>query len=107
MWSAVLEVLTNIYNDGVFKKQRAQVLGLSDKMGSYEFVFIAHLMKEILGLTAELSFFLQQKDQNIVAAVGLIDMTKRQFQQLSDHGWENLVEDVNSFCDKHDISIIK
>ncbi|KAL6517883.1 hypothetical protein OROMI_033584 [Orobanche minor] len=50
MWSSVIEVLHNIYEDGHDSKSKG-IVGLIDKMETYEFVFIAHLMKLVLGLT--------------------------------------------------------
>ena len=80
-------------------------MGLVDKMKSYEFVFIAHLMNVILGLTSKLSYFLQQKVQNIVATIGLIVTTKIKLQELRDNGWEDLLEEVDTFCSTNGISI--
>jgi hypothetical protein len=107
MWSSVVEVLQNIYEDGQESKSKGIVVGLIDKMETYEFVFIAHLMKVVLGLTNCLSQFLQQKDQNIVEAMSLVATTKRQLQDFRDNGWDNLLVDVNNFCSdsEHVISI--
>ncbi|KAL6520368.1 hypothetical protein OROMI_032548 [Orobanche minor] len=105
MWSSVIEVLHNIYEDGHDSKSIGIVVGLIDKMEIYEFVFIAHLMKLVLGLTNSLSQFLQQKDQNIVNAMSLVVTTKRQLQDLRDNGWDDLLQDVNSFCSENGISI--
>ncbi|KAL6547893.1 hypothetical protein OROHE_009598 [Orobanche hederae] len=105
MWSSVIEVLHNIYEDGHDSKSKGIVVGLIDKMETYEFVFIAHLMKLVLGLTNSLSQFLQQKDQNIVNAMSLVVTTKRQLQDLRDNGWDDLLQDVNSFCSENGISI--
>ncbi|KAL6497107.1 hypothetical protein OROGR_029036 [Orobanche gracilis] len=105
MWSSVIEVLHNIYEDGHDFKSKGIVVGLIDKMETYEFVFIAHLMKLVLGLTDSLSQFLQQKDQNIVNAMSLVVTTKRQLQDLRDNGWDDLLQDVNSFCSENGISI--
>ncbi|KAL6520369.1 hypothetical protein OROMI_032549 [Orobanche minor] len=105
MWSSVIEVLHNIYEDGHDSKSKGIVVGLIDKMETYEFVFIAHLMKLVLGLTNSLSQFLQQKDQNIVNVMSLVVTTKRQLQDLRDNGWDDLLQDVNSFCSENGISI--
>ena len=51
--------------------------GISKTLGmgmvSYNFVFILHLMIELLGTTNDLSTILQLGDQNIVQAIFLID----------------------------------
>ena len=77
MWSSTIHVLENIYDDGTEEKIRCRAVSLVDKMENYEFVFIAHLMKLVLGLTNGLSQFMKRK-QNIVEAVSLVQNTKRQ-----------------------------
>ncbi|KAH7665581.1 Ribonuclease H-like protein [Dioscorea alata] len=54
------------------REQRGMASGLIQRMESFEFIFILHLMIKVLGLTNDLSNALQQKDQNIVNAMGLI-----------------------------------
>ncbi|XP_042387908.1 uncharacterized protein LOC121980001 [Zingiber officinale] len=55
---------------------RGVAKSLIQKMENYEFVFMLHLMKMILGMTHELSLVLQQKDQNIVQTISLIESVK-------------------------------
>ncbi|XP_042396589.1 uncharacterized protein LOC121986707 [Zingiber officinale] len=74
-------------------------------MESYEFVFVMHLMKSLLGITNELSLALQQKDQNIVLAVSLIKTMKVRLQKLREEGWENFLDVVNKFCSNHMILV--
>ncbi|XP_039140543.1 uncharacterized protein LOC120277767 [Dioscorea cayenensis subsp. rotundata] len=69
-------------------------------MESFEFVFVLHLMMKVLGITNELSNALQQKDQNIVNAMALIDTVKDHIQDLRDNRWNELLEEVRSFCDR-------
>lgn len=45
-------------------------------MERFEFIFILQLMMKVMGITNESSNALQQKDQNIVNAMALIDTTK-------------------------------
>ncbi|XP_042415423.1 zinc finger MYM-type protein 1-like [Zingiber officinale] len=68
-WTSVLQVLENVYDDGINDDNSSIATSLIDKMESYEFVFVMHLMKSLLGITNELSLTLQQKNQNIVLAV--------------------------------------
>jgi hypothetical protein len=42
-------------------------------MQSFEFIFILHLMKNVLGVTHELSQALQKTDQDIVNAMKLVN----------------------------------
>ena len=44
-----------------------------------------HLMKNILGITNELSIVLQKKNQNIVNAITLINMFKQRLQLMRDN----------------------
>ena len=55
MWSSVLEVLEHIKDDGTLSEQRSLAMGLMDKMESFEFVFTMHLLRNIMGITNELS----------------------------------------------------
>ena len=51
-------------------------------MTSFEFVFILHLMKELLGFTDDLSQALQRKSQDILNAMHLVSLTKNFFKNL-------------------------
>jgi hypothetical protein len=62
-------------------------------------------MKEVLGITNELSLALQRKDQDIENAMSLIKVAKDRLQAMRDDGWSCLFEEVSSFCMKHDINI--
>ena len=62
-------------------------------------------MRDVLGITNELSQHLQQKDQNIRAAIHLIQTVKERLQEVRHDGWDELVEEINSFCLKNDITV--
>ena len=64
------------------------------------FVFILHLMIELLSITDNLSRALQRKDQDIVEAVHLIMDVKERLQDTRDNGWEPLFKRVKSFVIK-------
>jgi hypothetical protein len=72
---------------------------------SFDFVFILHLMKEIMAITDVLCQALQSKSLDILNAVHLLSSTKSLLQELRDHGWEALLEKVKLFCTKHEIEI--
>ncbi|XP_042386946.1 uncharacterized protein LOC121978711 [Zingiber officinale] len=72
----IVSVLENVYDDNTNDDNNGITASLIDKMESYEFVFVMHLMKSLLGITNELSLALQQKDQNIVLAISLIKTMK-------------------------------
>ena len=67
-------------------------------MLSFEFVFIAHLMLNLLVITKALSAALQQNTQNICNAVALITAVKDDLKQYREDGWENLLGIVTTFC---------
>ncbi|KAH7668712.1 Ribonuclease H-like protein [Dioscorea alata] len=85
MWESVLEVLENVCNDGNVTEQRGMASGLIQRMESFEFIFILHLMIKVLGLTNDLSNALQH--QNIINAMGLIVTVKELMQDLRENGW--------------------
>jgi hypothetical protein len=47
-----------------------------------------------LGITNDLSQCLQRKDQNIVQAIGLISIALEKINDLRQHGWDELFEEV-------------
>ncbi|XP_042414977.1 zinc finger MYM-type protein 1-like [Zingiber officinale] len=105
MWSSVIEVLQNLIDDGD-RSSKGLSRTLVERMERYEFVFILLLMKRILAITNHLSTVLQEKDQNIVNVIRLINNVKCKLQKLRDSGWDILLEDVKKFCNTHSIEII-
>ncbi|CAL5397421.1 unnamed protein product [Camellia sinensis] len=59
MFSATCAVLRNIINDGSKLNQRAEADGVYDSITSFEFVFILHLMRDIMEITDDLCQALQ------------------------------------------------
>jgi hypothetical protein len=86
-------------------KARSDANGLSILMASYDFALTLHLMKNVLGISHELSQALQKKDQDILNAMNLVNITKERLQTLRDDGWQPLLEEVTLFCNKHEIKI--
>ncbi|XP_074283230.1 uncharacterized protein LOC141607779 [Silene latifolia] len=62
-------------------------------------------MVTIFGVTNELNLALQKKEQDIVNAVKLVDVTKNSLQRIRDDGWDAHMEKVSAFCLKHGIDI--
>ncbi|XP_042467270.1 zinc finger MYM-type protein 1-like [Zingiber officinale] len=106
MWSSVIEVLGNVYDDASYSANKGVAAGLIEKMESYQFVFVLHLMKYILGITNELSLSLQQGDQNIVQAMSLVRSVKCRLQDFREDGWQIILEQVNTFCELNMIPIL-
>eukprot|EP00258_Populus_trichocarpa_P046712 XP_024462731.1 zinc finger MYM-type protein 1 [Populus trichocarpa] len=72
---------------------------------SFDFAFILHIMKNVMGITDVLCQALQQKSQDILNAMHLVTTTKTLIQKLRDDGWETLLEEVTSFCKHQDIEV--
>ncbi|PIA48741.1 hypothetical protein AQUCO_01400955v1 [Aquilegia coerulea] len=94
IFSSVVEVLDEMMEESSSsdKKEEAQVL--LDLMHSFEFCFILHLMRNLLGITNDLSKALQQKDQDIVNALALVKVCKERLQQMREGGWIHYFIDV-------------
>ncbi|CAN6235046.1 unnamed protein product [Urochloa humidicola] len=105
MWEAILEVLEIVKKDSVKPTCNGGAFGLIGKMETFDFVFIMHLMIELLSITDSLSKALQRKDQDIVEAMNLIMDVKDRLQDMRDNGWEPLFKRVKLFCDKHEIEV--
>ncbi|XP_027174709.1 uncharacterized protein LOC113774364 [Coffea eugenioides] len=106
MWASVIGILGNIQDDATTSDNRGMARGLIDRMNDYEFVFALHLMKYLLGITNDLSLVLQQRDQNIVQAMSLIDTMKSQLQDFREEGWQIILDEVNNFCELNMIPVI-
>ena len=74
MFSSIGDVLEIITDDGSNSEQRCEANNLLELMNSFTFVFCLHLMRDVLGITNELSQALQRKDQDIVNAMKLVEL---------------------------------
>ncbi|XP_020695550.1 zinc finger MYM-type protein 1-like [Dendrobium catenatum] len=105
MFSSVVDVLEIILEDGISSKKRGEAFALLDSMQSFDFCFCLHLMKDILGITAELSDALQRKDQDVVNAMSLVQISKIRLQDMRDNKWDDFIQKVSLFCVEHKIII--
>lgn len=62
-------------------------------------------MKTLLGITNDLSQALQRKEQDIVNAMNLVGICKKQLHDLRDNGWDSMLKQATLFCKKHDIDV--
>ncbi|XP_021801279.1 zinc finger protein 862-like [Prunus avium] len=106
MFSAICIVLINIIDNGTTYSQRGDADAAYEAMTSYEFVFILHLMKELMEITNDLCQALQCQSQDIINAMNLVSSTKALIQELRDDGWDSLLTKVNSFCEARNIDIV-
>ncbi|XP_074327073.1 uncharacterized protein LOC141665016 [Apium graveolens] len=105
MYGATRSVLIDVAAQGTTFSQRDDALIAIKMLMSYEFVFILHVVKEIMVITDLLCRALQQKSQDILNAMHLVSITKMLIQKLRSDGWESLLENVRLFCERHTILI--
>ncbi|XP_033510281.2 uncharacterized protein [Nicotiana tomentosiformis] len=84
---------------------RLQAEAFLSKINAFDFVFLLHLMLKVLMMSNELSKALQKKEQDIVNAMVFLDLTKERLQVMREDGWVSLMDEVSSFCAKHDIVV--
>ncbi|KAJ4758267.1 zinc finger MYM-type-like protein [Rhynchospora pubera] len=107
LFDATVSVLRNLVSDGSLSyNARGDAGGCLKKLLSFDFVFIMHLMIEIMAITDDLCHALQQKSLDILNAIDLVSTTKMLIQRLRDDGWELLLEKVNAFCLKHEVELL-
>lgn len=92
------EIVENLQLNGDNHPIHSEVKSAYDAMTSFEFVFILHLLNEIMGTTDILWQALQQKSQDIVNAMQLVITTKKLLQRLRVSGWNSFFQKVQSFC---------
>ncbi|XP_071712423.1 uncharacterized protein [Rutidosis leptorrhynchoides] len=107
MYPSIIKVLEYVKEEGTNGSSQNQAHGLLKYLKSFDFVFYLHLMLRILGFTNILSQALQRKDQDILEAVSLVESTKERLQDLRITGFEQLLKKISSFCEKHDIEMLK
>ncbi|XP_039811811.1 uncharacterized protein LOC120674744 [Panicum virgatum] len=103
LFSEIIEVLQYVEKEVPNDAKRRQARGLLDYLKDFDFVFHLHLIMLILGHANCLSLSLQRKDKHILEAMLEVKLTKQKFQQIRDNGWDSLLQDVQSFCEKHGI----
>ncbi|XP_062099903.1 uncharacterized protein LOC133805761 [Humulus lupulus] len=97
MFSSIIDVLEEIKNDRLNSEQKYEASIMLQMVQTYDFVCSLHLVKNILGITNELSRVLQKGDQDIVNTMDLVKICKKQLQMMRDNGWDSLVEEVSNF----------
>ena len=107
MWRALVEVLKIVESEGSTNAQRAEACRLLDAMDTHRFVFILHMMIDLMGITNDLSQALQRKDQDIVNAMDLVFVAKQRLQITRETKFDSLWANVTAFCEQHDIEVPK
>jgi hypothetical protein len=103
MFPTIVEVLKVVEKDDKDWKNRDQASNLLVYFQSFDFAFYLHLMLTTLTATNTLPLALQHKDQDIVNAIGCVKSTRIHLDDLRRDGWEKLLDEVNEFCDLHEI----
>ncbi|XP_031275229.1 zinc finger MYM-type protein 1-like [Pistacia vera] len=102
LFSSVVEVLEDLTENS---DNRVEASDLVDYMTSFDFAFNLHMMKNISGITFELSQALQRKDQDIINAMSLVHLSKRRLLLIRNNGWDNLFDEVSHFYIAHNIDV--
>nr|XP_016443546.1 PREDICTED: uncharacterized protein LOC107768895 [Nicotiana tabacum] len=107
IFSSIVNVLNDMQQDSLLSLDRFAPKNLLGNIQEFEFVFLLHLFFKMLLFTNELNKALQKKDQDIVNAMRLLDLAKIRLQTMRESELEFLMNEVYSFCGKHDIMIPK
>ncbi|GJR80126.1 zinc finger MYM-type protein 1-like protein [Tanacetum coccineum] len=105
MFNPTRLVLQSIIEDGSCASQRGEADASYTYLKSFEFIFILHLMKEVMRRTNILSQALQKKKQDIGNAIELISATKKSLNDFRNNGWNSFFQQVILFCEKHEIDM--
>jgi hypothetical protein len=106
MFGPTVAVLQSVATDrSVSKYSRGDAVGALKIIKSFDFVFILHLMEKIMKITDVLCQTLQRKSIDILNALDSVSNTKVLLGKLKEDGWESLLEEVQSFCLKHEIEV--
>ncbi|KAK9705640.1 hypothetical protein RND81_07G072500 [Saponaria officinalis] len=83
LYDIIIKVLEVVSKDAKSVDDRAKAEIEIDHLESFEFVFMLHLMKVVYGYTNNLCDALQRKDQDIVNAIAITDLTKEHLNKLA------------------------
>ena len=105
MYPSLFNLLEYVENHGTLSDQRSDANDLLDVIQCFEFGFLLYLMKNVLGITNELSQDFYRKDRDLMNAMDLVKAAKFRFQNLREYGLEPLLEETYEFCNKNLITI--
>ncbi|XP_020982421.1 uncharacterized protein LOC107458849 [Arachis duranensis] len=104
MFDATCEVLEKSSKEGNFST-RGDASVDYDAITSFEFVFVLHLMRNILEVSHYLCQALQRKNQDILNVLTLVSTTKTLIQRMRESSWEAFIKEVILFCEKHEVEV--
>ncbi|XP_058783381.1 uncharacterized protein LOC131658059 [Vicia villosa] len=102
LFTPIIEVFEDLKSDSHSKGEPKSLLLV---MQALSFVFMLHLMVEILSLKNNFSQSLQKGDQYILHAMELVPICKKKLQEFRDDGWETLYEQVVASCGNVEIYV--
>ncbi|KAK4280334.1 hypothetical protein QN277_011970 [Acacia crassicarpa] len=105
LFSPIISLMNFIEDEPKNETARSDAGSILYAMEDFEFAFLLHLMKLILGISYELSQALQRKDQDLLNAIGLVKVVKYRLQEVRDNGFDELLQETNIFANKYDIDI--
>ncbi|KAK9668387.1 hypothetical protein RND81_13G056700 [Saponaria officinalis] len=85
MYPTIIEFLEKIGSSSKCVDDRAKAQIAIDHLESFEFIFI--------------------RDQDIVNAMTIVDLTKDHLQIMRDDGWNNFLDTACNFCVKHKVEV--
>lgn len=107
MFDVTRAVLKGIMDDTTrnTRTQRGDASIAYSYLKSFEFVFVLHMMKNVMQKTDALCQGLQKKSQDILNAMDLVSATKVSLNNFRNNGWDSLIEEVIFFCQRHEIEM--
>ncbi|XP_073138886.1 uncharacterized protein [Henckelia pumila] len=105
MYGATCKVLEHLSEHSPNTSSQAEVGGIYKNITNFEFVFVLHFMRRTLAITDVLCQVLQKKSQDILTAMRFVYTTKNFLQALKEDGWEEFLQEVTTFCSKHDVYV--
>ncbi|XP_042035085.1 uncharacterized protein LOC121781402 [Salvia splendens] len=106
LFSSINDVLEYVGENGYEDAHTTEALDVQEILNHFEFIFVLHLMRKLLGITHDLSQVLQKKDQDIVNAMNLVKVAKTRLQVMREKGWEVLLTEVTKFCRTNKIDVL-
>ncbi|XP_045822721.1 zinc finger MYM-type protein 1-like [Trifolium pratense] len=105
MYDAACCLLENLFDKESTYCQRWNAHTAYNYFTTFEFILILHLMRDIMGITDTLCQALQQQSLDVVNVKHLLRSTKALLQNMRQDGWDKLLKNVTSFCEKNDIRV--
>ncbi|XP_024178762.2 zinc finger MYM-type protein 1-like [Rosa chinensis] len=104
LFSSTKKTLNYMIEQGPLELQ-GEVVAVLKAMRSFDLVFCLLLMHKLMKITKVLCQTLQRKSLDFVHAMKFVGHTKSFLQEIREEGWDDLVRNVETFCEKHDIDM--